>query len=238
MLIFLIAIHVTHSDAEPLLFAIVGVKEESSSFRAIKLMATAIAQRCSTEIRLIELPPKREIEYFLSGELDGSVASPGRRAENTPELIKVLEPTATFPVYAYAKNADISIDGWDSLKNYRVAYIEGLMYGEPNNSRKKDNDVPFNDVPFNDVAGGLRFVESGRADVFVHSPFGVESLLRSGEFKNSGIVSLQPALDIFSTYIFVLSKHAELAECFNIALKNMKKDKSYEKILGREFLGN
>lgn len=229
----LFAIHIAHSRAEPLLFSIVGLKQETSSFRIVESISTEIAARCRTDIRLIELPPQREIEYLLSGELDGSIARPDDEAENIPGLIRVLEPTATVPIYAYAKNLDIEIDGWDSLKNYRAAYVADLLYGEPHRKRNKKNDFSFTDV-----AGALNFLASGRADVFIHSPFGVESLLRTDEFKSSGIAPLQPAVDVFSTYTFVLPKHAELAKCFNTTLKKMKQDKSYEKILSSELSGN
>ena len=221
--------HTTLCIADPLLVAIGGLEEGTDSFRIAQSIATEMALRSGTEITLMAIPSKRVNAYLRSEEIDGNFSRTGELSQESRGLIRVAEPAATFPIYAYVTRKDLVIDEWESLKPYKVAYTADTQFIE---SKLMSNKTEI--FPFVDVAAGLNFLASGRVDVFVHSPFVVEALLKKDEWKETGIHALLPPIDFLLVHLDVLPKHAELAKRFEIALRNMKDDKTYHKIMSGE----
>jgi len=201
--------------------------------KVVQSGASEMAKRCGVEITLVGMEAQRERELIRTGEIDG-VFTRTSEFEITPVgLTRLSEPTASFPIYAYATRKNIVIEGWDSLNNYSVAYITDNRY-----IHSKVNSIIENTFSFSKISSALNFIEAGRADIFVHTPIGVESLLRSDELKYARVKALHPKVDIQNTYIHVLPKHKKLATCLNIALKNMKEGGTYQKLVDRLFKGS
>lgn len=219
--------HITLTNAKPLLFSVSGTEEGSHSFRVAQSMASEIADRCETKITLMEIPPKREEALFLSKGIDGAFGRVEQFGQKIPSLIRVPEPISILPVYAYSIRRDIKINGWVGLEALKIAYLGDQIYVASNVISKQENTFLFTDV-----AAGLNFVAAGRVDIFIHTAFIVESLLKTDSMINSGVKALLPPIDTQRFFIYALPKHTELAECFNIVLKKMKEDKTYERIIG------
>jgi len=216
--------------SEPLKIAVGGIEEGTDSFRIAQSIASEIGVRSGTEINLIAIPAKRATEYLLSGEIDGDLSRIEGFGEEIPWLIRVSEPIAMFPYYAYSKERNIQIDGWNSIKRYKVAYIEDSAVIEAMLGPETTNLYSFSSAE-----AGLNFVASGRADIFVHIPFAIEPLLKKESMKNKGIKALLPAVDFLPIYLHLLPKHKELAEKIAYELKIMKEDQTYFKIMSGVF---
>ncbi|MFT5692143.1 MAG: polar amino acid transport system substrate-binding protein [Oceanicoccus sp.] len=228
--VFYCTICTSLATAEPLIVAIGGIEEDTDSFSIAQSIASGIALRTGTEITLIAIPAKRASEYLLSGEIDGDLSRFEGFTQEISWLVKVSEPIANFPYYAYSTNRDIKIKGWNSLKAYKVAYVEDHLI-----IKAKLGPDAKNLFSFTSTEAALNFVASGRADVFVQIPFAVEPLLKKDNMKNKGIRALLPAVDFLPIYLHLLPKHAELAKKISFELKAMKKDQSYFKIMSGIF---
>lgn len=218
------------SVASPLLMAIYGVEESSHGFVASQSIVSEIALRCDTKIKLVATPSHRIDELLRSAKMDGVISAANKFTNGTPGIITVPEPLAIMPLVAYAKNADLTANGWSDLKDHKVAYNSSLV-----TVGKKLKEINANTVPFSSDTAALKFVGSGRADLFIGFPFTVEPILKSKELSTSGIRALQPPYEIFTVHIHILPIHKELGKCFAKALKNMHEDKTYERIMNEEF---
>lgn len=234
--IFLFIYFTTQSSlsvSDPLLMSFSQLDYQGEVMSVAQSGANEIAKRCDVEISLVPMYAQRERDLLLAGKIDGVFARTAALEITVSGLTRVPEPTSSLPIYAYATRKNIVIDGWDSIKAYKVAYLTDDLYFESNFESTTDNTFSFSSI-----ASALKFVDAGRADIFVHIPLGVESALQTDEFKNSTITALLPRIDFEHSYIHVLHKHTELAKCFDIALKNMKEDGTYQKIIDRLFFGS
>ncbi len=214
--------------AEPLKFSVVSVDKDSSGFYIAQSLADEIGKRINREIQLIALPPLRAKEYLRSGEIDADFARADGFGTDIPGLIQVSEPIAKFPYYAYTIRKDILVDDWQSLLTYKVAYIMGATVPS---AKLGSRHAQVN--PINTAVAALNFLVAGRVDIFVSIPIVVDSLLNRKEFKNKGITALKTPIEVVYEYIYVNPKQAVLAEEIDAALKEMKKDKTYDFLMNR-----
>ncbi len=221
-----IAASISTTIADPLVFAISGIEEDTDSFRVAQSVASDIAQRCGTKISLTLIPYQRRNDLLLSGRIDGSFSDGNRYDEGIPGLIRIEQPVVRYSIFAFSKMKNLKVAGWKSLENYKVAYNSSSVIVKKKLASKKENTISFTHN-----AAALKFLVSGRADVFVGTRLSVEPLLERGDLKSSGIVALLPPLEVSYSYMYILGKHSKLATCFNIALRNANENKTYEKIL-------
>ncbi|MCW9034438.1 MAG: transporter substrate-binding domain-containing protein [Alphaproteobacteria bacterium] len=212
--------------AEPLSFALVGVEDGTHGFQITQSLADEIGSRSGQEITIIALPAHRAKQLFKSGRIDGDWSRVDGFGKDIYGIIKISEPIASHPYFAYATRDDIKINGWESLKPYRVAYPRGWAVIELNLE-----PIHKNLIPVASAEAGLKFVAAGRADVFINIPFIVNSWLATEELKNKGIKAVKPPLDFLHVYIHAGPQHAELTKKMEASLKAMKLDGTYDKIM-------
>jgi polar amino acid transport system substrate-binding protein len=93
---------------------------------------TEAYRRIGITIKLRIVPAERSLYQSNSGDTDGEV---GRihGIENTyTNLIKVPTPVSYFEVMAFTKNLKFQVNGWESLKPYRIVARRGIKYAEKN----------------------------------------------------------------------------------------------------------
>jgi hypothetical protein len=175
------------------------------------------------------LPTERAESYLAAGKVDGDWSRVEGFGAHIPGLVKVLEPVAVHSYVAYSNQRDILVAGWDSLKAYKVAHLARWRAIEEN-LEPIHSDL----YPTTDVESGLSFVLAGRAGLFVCIPFLMNRLLQSDEKFKDEIHALEPQIDVFETHIFLLAKYGELENKISSALRAMKNDKTYNRLLGSE----
>ncbi len=222
----ILSLNVSLAYGESLLLSIGAVDEGTDSARIGHRLAKEISQRGGVDIILVPVPENRLITLLKSGRIDGDFTRIGEFQDAEPALIQVAEPIGSFSYFAYTMKDDIEIDDWNSLIDYRVAYIEGSKI-----MAKKLKPIHDNIFPVKNTEAGLHFLAAGRADIFVHIEFLVEPLLKEKEFRKMEIRALKPRLHYVQTYMHLLTKHAELAKKIDKTLREMKADKTYDKLL-------
>ena len=212
--------------AEPLILSLVGVKEDSQGWITSQALADEIGERVGTDILLVSLPTLRALVDLKSGKIDGDFSRVAGFEKDVPGLIQIKEPINSHPYIAYTTSQDITINGWESLIQYKVAYLRGWKVIETNLWLIHNNLTPL-DTP----ESGLTFMISGRADIFINIPFIMDKLVKSDDFKDKQIIALQPPIDFLHVYIFLLPKHEKLLTPMHNALMMMKDDGTHKDIL-------
>jgi polar amino acid transport system substrate-binding protein len=119
---------------------------------------TEAYRRIGITIKLRIVPAERSLYQSNSGDTDGEV---GRihGIENTyTNLIKVPTPVSYFEVMAFTKNLKFQVNGWESLKPYRIVARRGIKYAEKNT---ENMNREFTD----NFQQAFRLLDIGRADI-------------------------------------------------------------------------
>lgn len=181
-------------------------------------------RRIGVDFKLISLPSERSLHSANLGEVDGEGLRVPGLASQYPNLVQVPERYIGISFVAFARDTSIRLDhGWDSLKPHRVAFINGWKM-------------------FEGSAGGARVVtkvdkaeqmflmlDGGRIDLALYTRTDGVALAR--RMGLSSIVPLAPALKDVDMYLYLNRKHEALVPKLAQALREMKSDGSYNRIL-------
>ena len=215
----------THAQ-QTLTMSLTGVEAGSKVAVQAQHLADFLTKDMGVKIKVACMAGKRSFNMLKQGKLDGDLARLEGFEKIIPNLVRVEESVSDVPYLAYVKDASITINGWESLRSYKIAYFKGMKQVETNLAGHP------NLMPVNSVRQGLKMVISGRADIFPFAPTLVEPVLRTDEFKNSGVAALKTPVAMLSNYIYVQPQHAELAKKLSAKLTQIKSDGTYAKMMG------
>jgi polar amino acid transport system substrate-binding protein len=192
--------------------------------KALEELSQEAFSRIGVEFKLVSLPSERSLFAANLGEVDGEglrVAGLGSQYLN---LVQVPERYIGISFVAFTRDLSIKLDkGWDSLKPYSVAFITGWKMFEANVPvAKAINRVEKPEQLF-------RMLDGGRVDVVLYTRADGQAMVRSLGFK--GIVPLSPALKDVDMYLYLHKKHEALVPRLAKALRDMKADGTYNRIM-------
>jgi ABC-type amino acid transport substrate-binding protein len=120
---------------------------------------------------------------------------------------------------AFATNAAIQLNGWESLRGatYRVEYLIGAVVER--NLQQVVKPGLLSAVATAEQA--LKKLRAGRTDIFVHVESLVLPLLQTPEFKDAGIAPVG-VMEKQDAYPFLHNKHAALAPKLAEVMQQMK----------------
>jgi hypothetical protein len=213
------------SAAETFTMAFFETPEKEPLLRFAELVYIEAFQRLGLEFTYAVYPQKRCGVLVNAGEVDGEPGRVGNHNQTFPNLIRVEEPIVEVKMAAFAIDPSISLDGWESLQGttYNVEYIIGGTDTEDNLPKFVD---PERLSKVATVEQALKKLRAGRTDIFIHAEELVLSVLRTEEFKDSGIVKVGLMQD-HSAYPFLYKKHADIAPKLAAVLKQMKAEGLY-----------
>jgi polar amino acid transport system substrate-binding protein len=138
-----------------------------------------------------------------------------------PNLVRIDEKVLDNEFVAYAAKADFATTGFDTLRNYHVAYIIGWKVFE--------TALPAgNAVTLAKDSGQLfSLLENDRADVVLFERWQGAHILRERGIKAH---LLWPPLVSTEMFMYLHTRHAHLAEPAARALRAMKADGTYNRI--------
>ncbi|MBF0495177.1 MAG: transporter substrate-binding domain-containing protein [Deltaproteobacteria bacterium] len=180
-------------------------------------------KRIGVGVKIIVLPSERALINANEGIDDGNFARISGITSLYPNLVRVPEEVTEFEFTAFTKNLTIQTTNWASLKPYNVGIITGWkiletsIVGAKSLIRVKDERVLFN------------LLAQDKADVVVYDKR--QGLVLLDDMKLVRIKTLSPALAKRSMYIYLHKKHQALAPELAAAIKTMKEDGTYKKII-------
>jgi polar amino acid transport system substrate-binding protein len=197
--------------------------------KALSAISEEIFRRVGVEFKLVSLPSERSLVSANQGMVDGEGLRVAGLTGTYPNLIMVPERYIGISFVAFAKDKRITLDrGWESLKPYSVAFINGWkMFGTHTSDARIIHRVEKPEQLF-------RMLDSGRIDLALYTLADGLALVRDMGF--SFIVPLSPSLMDVDMYLYLNKKHESLVPQLTQALRDIKADGTYHKIMAT--LGN
>ena len=224
--LFLAVVLSTSGYAETLTLSITTESKDTQLVRSSKKILSEIGIRIGVSFKLEVLPCKRADRYLNNGTTDGDIGRILEFGKSYPHLVRVKEPMASFPYYVYTTQKNIKIESWADLKPFDVVYVSGTTYIEANLKQihKKLH-------PIGSLKQAIKFIAAKRADLFISSPYEMLEFIKNGELKRLGIKVSNKPISILSLYTYFHPRHKKLAKRYNFALKQLKKDGTYLRIV-------
>jgi polar amino acid transport system substrate-binding protein len=192
--------------------------------QALHELSKEAFRRIGVEFKLVSLPSERSLHSANIGEVDGEGLRIAGLSGQYPNLVQVPERYIGISFVAFARDATIRLEqGWESLKPHRVAFINGWKMFEANASGARS--VSKVDQP----EQLFRMLDSGRVDIALYTRADGIALARS--MGLGAIVPIAPPLKDVDMYLYLNRKHEALAPRLAQALREMKADGSYNRIL-------
>jgi polar amino acid transport system substrate-binding protein len=180
-------------------------------------------RRIGHEIKIIHAPSERCLVNANNGIDDGNFARIAGLEAIYPNLVMVPEPIATFEFALFSKNKNVLVNGWNSLKPYKTGIVTGWKILEKNLGplpllyRATDQQSLFD------------MLEQDRIDVAVFELTEGKEIVR--QMKKTAIRPIKPLLDKRDMFIYLNKRHSVLTEQLSNALKDMKRDGTFQRIL-------
>lgn len=192
--------------------------------KALDLLSQEAFRRIGVNFKLVSLPSERSLNSANQGEVDGEGLRIAGLSSQYPNLIQVPERFIGISFVAFAKDASIRLDqGWDSLKPYSVAFITGWKMFEANASGARVvNKVDKPEQLF-------QMLDSGRIDLALYTR--ADGVILTRNLGMMSIAAVSPALKDVDMYLYLHKKHEALVPQLAKALKDMKTDGTYNRIL-------
>lgn len=178
-------------------------------------------RRIGVRIKIINLPAERTLINVNEGIDDGTFVRIAGLEQDYPNMVMVPEVISVFDFIAYSKNPSIVINGWDSLRPYNVGIIVGWKILEANIKDTKSL------MKVNDDVALFELLRLGRADIVIYDRRGGEV---ARHLNIEGAHALGPPLATRELFLYLNSRHAAMVPKVAVALRDMKRDGTFERI--------
>jgi polar amino acid transport system substrate-binding protein len=198
--------------------------------------ATTAATRILTEayaklgitLKVAVMPGERSLISANSGATDGELYRKGDIMNLYPNLRIVPIPLMRYEIVAFCRCMAFTLNGWGSLKPYRLGYIRGIKIVE-------QNTVGMDAEPVGTLQQAFGKLKLGRSDIVLANRVTGIALLRAQQWND--VIVLQPALANFPVYHYLSKNHEDLVPKLTEVLRQMEKNGSLERIQREVFSG-
>ncbi len=169
-----------------------------------------------------DYPPNRAGMLFDNGDVDGFLFSDIDFEKQHPGAVRVAEPLGVDEIAVMTVGPVFRVNGWSSLKPYRIGYLHGMLVVE-NNLRGMRTDGA------NDALQVFEKLKVGRIDLIVLPRY----LHDAYESRFPEVRVLEPPLERVELFVFLTAKNAALAPLLADSLANMKKSGRFAEIVAQ-----
>lgn len=187
------------------------------------LIAIEAFRRIGVQLEIDDIPAKRALVNANKGIHDGDLARVSGVTKRYPNLLPVPEITWIAEIGGFSKDPTIKVTGWESLADYHLSYIRGWVIFERNIKQSKSLTQVV------DPERLFTLLTNNRTDIALYERkmgYGVIA-----EMGLEGIHEIKPSLTIEPIYIYLHKKHRALIPQVAQAIKEMKQDGTYQRIL-------
>lgn len=187
------------------------------------LLEREALNRAGYDVRFDTLTGERALLYANQGISDGEGDRIKGMQKLYPNLVRVDEPTVSWDFVAFSNRPDIVINGWQSIKQYSVGLINGWKILERNT---KNNHIQ---TKVKDINLLFTLLKNKRADLVLMEAW--QGLHYLNQHSIPGVKLLKPPLATKAKYMYLHKKHKNIIPKIEAALREMKKDGTYQKIV-------
>ncbi|MBF0381968.1 MAG: transporter substrate-binding domain-containing protein [Magnetococcales bacterium] len=181
--------------------------------------------RLGYKVHISRLSAERAMLSVNNGIDDGKYIKIAGLSRLFPKTLQVTEKSMDYEFVGFSKNIKLQTTGWETLKPYNVAIINGWKILEKNivgtASLKKVKNAR--------LLFGL--LDNNRADIVIYARLEGYALIKEMGLK--GVDVLEPPLATKGMYLYMNEKHKDLVEKVSKTLREMKEDGAYKKIFNR-----
>jgi polar amino acid transport system substrate-binding protein len=194
--------------------------------KVLELVSQEAFRRAGLVFQLDRNPSARSLDLANEGSIDGEGLRVAGLEQQYPNLVQVPERYTSISFVAFARDASIKLDhGWESLKPHRIAFINGWKMYEANATTAQSiTKVDKPDQLF-------RMLEANRIDLALYTLADGSAIVKN--LAIPGIAPLTPALRNADMFLYLNKKHQAHVPRIAQALKDMKADGTYAKILAQ-----
>jgi hypothetical protein len=198
---------------------------------SIRIYTEALG-RLGLGFEFLEVPPNRATAMAAAGEVDGELGRTREFAALYPTLVRVEEWNTAVLFSAYAVQAGLSVDGWDTLRRsrYTVGYRLGIK--EIEHELEKEAYRGRTEA-VNDFVSGLQMLQRGRIDLYADVQNAIEPYLVAPDDRLDPDPALRPRVVgvLFRTtgHAYLHERHRELAPQLSAVLHGMKREGLHER---------
>jgi len=168
-------------------------------------------------------PAERALNSANKGYIDGEISRIKGLNITYNNLIRVPEKIMDWEFVVFSSIPVNLQQGWDSLANKNVAFINGWKILE--NSVPKTASI----TKTRNLAQLFTLLEMDRTDIIIYEHWGGNYVIKEKQFDN--IRMRMPPLATREMFIYLHKKHAFLVPLLSQALIDMKRDGSYERLV-------
>ncbi|EPJ51079.1 MAG: hypothetical protein OFPI_18380 [Osedax symbiont Rs2] len=196
-------------------------KKYPLSLTVSEIMKSAY-KKIGLAVEIHYLPGKRALIYSNSGHSDGELFRIEGIENNYHNLIRIPVALIELETIAFARRNDIVIQGWPSLKPYKIGYLRGFKKAEKNTQGMK--------VHLADQMSSLfKLLVNGSVDLIVESRIGGGYSL--APYAHFGIRPIEPPIDKFKIYHYLHKSNKSLIPRLTETLQEMKTSGDVKKIV-------
>ena len=201
------------SDAQRL--TIVYPPEENAFHDAAAEIIRQAYGKLEIEIDYQTLPAERALYMSNDGQVDGELVRIEGIENKYPNLIRVPFSHVTADQMAFARDASIRIDGWESLRPYAIAFHRGYKVAE-------HNTEGMNRIHTKDDAHAFNLLEQGRVDIVIANRYTGDQVIRESGIMN--VAMLMPPVQRDPLYHYLHVRHRDLVKKVTKVLKEMERN--------------
>ena len=179
-------------------------------------------RRIGLEAEIVFTSTEKSLVDVNAGLLDGELNRVAGMEKEFPNLLRVPEPNMTMHFVAFAKQ-DFQIDGWESIRNLYIGIVKGWKILEQNTTGFPHRTLVPSETEL------FTMLHKDRLDVALYSKLTGYAALE--ELNYDEIIHLEPPLVSRKMHLYVHKRHADLVPKIADALRSMKDDGSYERIV-------
>ncbi len=181
-------------------------------------------RRLGIDIVIKKYPGERAIRMANLGKVDGEVQRIDGINANYPNLIQIQPPINYIEGVVFSKSVTFKVDGWESLRPYRIGIIRGIKFAEANTVGMKVSSV-------SDYAALFNMLDKNRFDIIVSPRLNGEYQIKQLGVK--GLRELSPSIMRFDLFHYLNKKDKDLVPAISKILRSMKESGELESIRRR-----
>ncbi|WP_319470520.1 transporter substrate-binding domain-containing protein [uncultured Pseudodesulfovibrio sp.] len=181
-------------------------------------------KRINIKAEIVFTNTRRSLVTVNNGELDAEINRVAGMEQTYTNLVRVPEPNMQMQFVAFARKK-ISISGWESLRKLRIGMVQGWKILE-----QHTREFP-HVTHLTEISTLFEMLERDRIDVVLYSKLTGCEELHKLDFDD--IHPLSPPLATRDMFLYLHKSHERLAVPLAEALREMKKDGTYARIVER-----
>jgi len=168
------------------------------------------------------LPGNRSLLYSSAGIVDGELFRIEGLQREYPELIQITEPILELVTIAYSSGVEFNINGWESLKPYKLGFLRSFKKAE-------NNTKDMNTYQDDSLSNLFRLLSKGRVDLVIESQIGASVILLQEDKLE--VKAIYPPVDRFYIYHYLHKKNKDLLLPITAVLSEMRLSGEIQKII-------